>query len=162
MSRTSIQVQFETQRPDSEEQPCLFNYGNHYLNGHLVIRKEINRMRAKRLELCVIMFFLARHKNVSVIFFHACRSAQLNMNRRMREPECMKSGIDVHALCRELALYIEQPSESKHKANGNFVFHSVQVIDLRGHSLIKVKGVRHKRFYLERTQNFIFDTLERR
>ena len=30
------------------------------------------------------------HNNVSIVFFYTCKSAQLNMNGRMREQECMK------------------------------------------------------------------------
>ena len=36
------------------------------------------------------MFLLDHHDNVLIVFFHTCRSAQLNMNGRMRESECIK------------------------------------------------------------------------
>ena len=38
----------------------------------------------------MIIFLLDHYKNVFIVFFYTCRSAQLNMNGRMREPERIK------------------------------------------------------------------------
>ena len=38
----------------------------------------------------MIIFLFDHHNNVSIVFFYTCRSAQLNINRRMRESECVK------------------------------------------------------------------------
>ena len=38
----------------------------------------------------MIIFLLDNHNNVLIVSFYTCRSAQLNMNGRMREQECVK------------------------------------------------------------------------
>ena len=35
-----------------------------------------------------MIFSLDHHDNVLIVLFYICRSAQMNMNRRMREREC--------------------------------------------------------------------------
>ena len=45
------------------------------------------------LEFYAIIFLLPHHDNVLIIFFHTCRSTQLNMNRRMHKQECIQSSI---------------------------------------------------------------------
>ena len=55
----------------------VYDCGTHYSNGHLLIRNKIDRLRCLRLELYVIMFLLALHDNVLIIFFYSGRSAQL-------------------------------------------------------------------------------------
>ena len=64
--------------------------GTHYSNGHLVIRKKLPDFEVKEL-IFYVMLLLIHRNNVVILLFYTCRSAQLNVNRRMREQEYIKS-----------------------------------------------------------------------
>ena len=50
----------------------------------------------------MIIFLLDHHNNVLIVFFYTCRSAQLNMDRRMCDQECVKYFQYPHAFTNDL------------------------------------------------------------